>query len=176
MLTSLALRNRIVKSQGAAPPWIELQRDLDMALETFRSELRQAWFRRATRMRSLDVITRSTLTEVREGWRDPDWEAREQYVLRKQLTISETDLFSQGVPQSRTSLAQRTPPSIQHPGAVHRPTTSPAPGERAQVLRRRFRWSGGKGIEAENGRWDRPVGLEADQGGQGGRGEYVDGV
>lgn len=72
------LMNRIVKRQGVAPPWIELQQELDITLGNFRTELRATWTRRATRMRSLDSITRSTLTEVREGWRDPDWEASQK--------------------------------------------------------------------------------------------------
>lgn len=73
--------NRIVKRQGVAPPWIELQNELDLTLSNFRAELRSNWVRRATRMRSLDAITKSVLAEVRGGWRDVEWEAKERFVV-----------------------------------------------------------------------------------------------
>jgi hypothetical protein len=37
------LMNRIVKRQGVAPPWVELQGELDVNLSNFRTELRSTW-------------------------------------------------------------------------------------------------------------------------------------
>ncbi|KAL0951975.1 hypothetical protein HGRIS_008628 [Hohenbuehelia grisea] len=43
------LLNRIVQKNGAAPPWVELQHELDTALTSFREILKQSWVRRALR-------------------------------------------------------------------------------------------------------------------------------
>ncbi|KAK4702347.1 hypothetical protein P7C70_g3885, partial [Phenoliferia sp. Uapishka_3] len=94
------LINRVIHTQGAAPPWIEIQMggfiliatsgdrdlltlakhspELESSLSTFRTELRTSWIRRATRMLTLDGASRTAIAEVKNGWRDPEWEARER--------------------------------------------------------------------------------------------------
>ncbi|GAA5979305.1 hypothetical protein JCM10908_002873 [Rhodotorula pacifica] len=72
------LMNRILKTQEAAPPWIELQKELDSAIAAFRTELRANWTRRAIRIRSTEGLTTAVVREVREGWTDPEWIARER--------------------------------------------------------------------------------------------------
>lgn len=98
------LMNRILKTQEAAPPWIELQKgakchvanrqygttsltsfcthaisaELDAALSAFRTELRANWTRRAIRIRSTEGLTGAVVREVRDGWTDPEWIAREK--------------------------------------------------------------------------------------------------
>ncbi|KAF8878854.1 hypothetical protein BD779DRAFT_1553545 [Infundibulicybe gibba] len=72
------LMNRIIKRNGAAPVWVELQTELDQALQTFRALLQQSWVRHAVRhlttthaspqLRSIDVAR----------FRDPSWELRER--------------------------------------------------------------------------------------------------
>ena len=79
------LLNRIVQRQGAAPPWVEVQCELDAAVVAFRATLRRSWVRRAVRMLTL---TRSqfplyapssspSLADVR-ALRDAEWETREK--------------------------------------------------------------------------------------------------
>ena len=81
------LLNRIVQRQGAAPPWVEVQCELDAAVVAFRATLRRSWVRRAVRMLTL---TRSqfslygplsspspSLADVR-SLRDAEWETRER--------------------------------------------------------------------------------------------------
>src|ERR1700761_5152419 len=73
------LINRIVQRQRAAPPWVEVQGELESAVTAFRATLRQSWVRRAVRMLTL---TRSQLTppstaDVR-ALRDGEWETRER--------------------------------------------------------------------------------------------------
>lgn len=74
-------------------------------------------------MRSLDVITRSTLTEVREHWRDPDWEARESSVRPAPLTFAKLTLRRRGYHKvallSLNTLLRRF--NIQAPYTVRRP-------------------------------------------------------
>ncbi|TKA51588.1 hypothetical protein B0A53_05269 [Rhodotorula sp. CCFEE 5036] len=72
------LMNRILKTQEAAPPWIEMQKELDAALSAFRTELRSNWTRRAIRIRSTEGLTGAVVREVRDGWTDPEWIAREK--------------------------------------------------------------------------------------------------
>ena len=71
--------NRIVQRQGAAPPWVEIQGELEAAVDTFRSVLRQSWVRRAVRMLTL---SRQPLRELSladaQALRDREWEARER--------------------------------------------------------------------------------------------------
>ncbi|KAI0692555.1 hypothetical protein BC835DRAFT_1416483 [Cytidiella melzeri] len=75
------LLNRIVQRNGAAPPWIEIQGELDLAINSFRSTLRQSWARRAIRMLTLSrpaaLLPQLSLAGV-TSWRDPEWEARER--------------------------------------------------------------------------------------------------
>ncbi|GAA5945278.1 hypothetical protein JCM10213_001508 [Rhodosporidiobolus nylandii] len=72
------LINRIMKEQDTAPPWVEMQKEVDTALTNFRHELRANWTRRVLRIRSSEGLTQAVVTEVREGWRDEVWEARER--------------------------------------------------------------------------------------------------
>ncbi|KAH9981831.1 hypothetical protein BJV74DRAFT_879129 [Russula compacta] len=73
------LMNRIVQRQGAAPPWVEIQGELDAALATFRAVLKQSWVRRAVRMLTLSPrpLYELSLADVR-ALRDGEWEARER--------------------------------------------------------------------------------------------------
>lgn len=50
--------NRIVKRQGAAPPWVELNMELETELKAWRQRFDESWVRRASRM-----ITTSTLAD-----------------------------------------------------------------------------------------------------------------
>ncbi|BGO97256.1 hypothetical protein NBRC10513v2_001176 [Rhodotorula toruloides] len=72
------LMNRILKEQEAAPPWVEMQKELETALANFRSELRASWTRRAVRIRSSEGLTQAVVREIREGWKDREWEERER--------------------------------------------------------------------------------------------------
>ena len=72
-----------MQRQGAAPPWVEVQCELDAAVVAFRATLRRSWVRRAVRMLTL---TRSqfslygpspSLADVR-SLRDAEWETRER--------------------------------------------------------------------------------------------------
>lgn len=71
--------NRIVQRQGAAPPWVEVQGELEAAVDTFRSVLKRSWVRRAVRMLTL---SRQPLREISladaQALRDREWEAREK--------------------------------------------------------------------------------------------------
>ena len=68
-----------MQRQGAAPPWVEIQRELEAAADTFRSVLKQSWVRRAVRMLTL---SRQPLRELSlanaQALRDREWEAREK--------------------------------------------------------------------------------------------------
>ncbi|KAG6919766.1 hypothetical protein DXG01_001605 [Tephrocybe rancida] len=82
------LMNRIVQRNGAAPPWVEIQGELDIAVATFREILQQSWVRRVVR-----TITSTTppalLQNVSLGdikaFRDSDWERRERAYHRVAL-------------------------------------------------------------------------------------------
>lgn len=52
--------------------------ELDAALSAFRTELRANWTRRAIRIRSTEGLTGAVVREVRDGWTDPEWIAREK--------------------------------------------------------------------------------------------------
>ncbi|KAF8806177.1 hypothetical protein BYT27DRAFT_7212436 [Phlegmacium glaucopus] len=75
------LMNRIVQRNGAAPPWVEVQGELDSALSTFRELLRQSWIRRAIRCLSMehpaDILHNLTLNDIKV-FRDPEWVKREK--------------------------------------------------------------------------------------------------
>ncbi|KAF9448961.1 hypothetical protein P691DRAFT_728713 [Macrolepiota fuliginosa MF-IS2] len=75
------LMNRIVQRNGASPPWVEVQSELDTAVRSFRELLRQSWIRRAVRTLTTnnpaELLHRITLNEVR-ALRDPDWVRKEQ--------------------------------------------------------------------------------------------------
>ncbi|SPO30599.1 uncharacterized protein UTRI_05216 [Ustilago trichophora] len=51
--------NRIVKRQGAAPPWVELNMELESELGSWRGRVVDGWVRRASRM----ITTSGTLSE-----------------------------------------------------------------------------------------------------------------
>ncbi|KAJ7730863.1 hypothetical protein DFH07DRAFT_929584 [Mycena maculata] len=68
------LMNRIVKRNGAAPPWVQLQEELEAALHTFRHLLLDGWTRHAVRALTLDGV--AAAPDVR-AFRDPAWAARE---------------------------------------------------------------------------------------------------
>lgn len=75
------LMNRIVQRQGAAPPWVEIQGELESAIASFREVVKQSWTRRAIRMLTLSepvsLLPRLTLNDV-TSLRDTEWEARER--------------------------------------------------------------------------------------------------
>ncbi|CAL1700074.1 unnamed protein product [Somion occarium] len=75
------LMNRIVQRNGAAPPWVEIQGELESATMAFRDVLRQSWTRRAIRMLTLSqppaLLPKLTLADV-TSLRDTEWEARER--------------------------------------------------------------------------------------------------
>ncbi|KIP06161.1 hypothetical protein PHLGIDRAFT_30604 [Phlebiopsis gigantea 11061_1 CR5-6] len=75
------LLNRIVQRQGAAPPWVEVQQELESTVNSFRDVLRQSWTRRAIRMLTLSqppgLLTNLTLDKF-IAFRDVEWEARER--------------------------------------------------------------------------------------------------
>ncbi|KAJ8462937.1 hypothetical protein ONZ51_g10586 [Trametes cubensis] len=75
------LMNRIVQRQGAAPPWIEVQGELESAVASFREVVKQSWTRRALRMitsaHPVALLPRLTLDDV-TAMRDPEWEERER--------------------------------------------------------------------------------------------------
>ncbi|KAJ3891013.1 hypothetical protein GG344DRAFT_88508 [Lentinula edodes] len=76
------LMNRIIQRNGAAPPWVELQGELDTAVSTFRDLLRQSYIRRV--VRTLTAIhppailaTRLSVKDIK-AHRDPEWEETER--------------------------------------------------------------------------------------------------
>ncbi|KAJ4469540.1 hypothetical protein J3R30DRAFT_1566472 [Lentinula aciculospora] len=76
------LMNRIVQRNGAAPPWVELQGELDTAVSTFRDLLRQSYVRRVVRTLTAShppaiLATRLTLQYIKT-YRDPEWEETER--------------------------------------------------------------------------------------------------
>ncbi|GAA5901999.1 uncharacterized protein JCM6883_000462 [Sporobolomyces salmoneus] len=134
------LINRILKTQDAAPPWIELQKELEHSLSTFRSTLSSTWVRRAIRIRSSEGLTASCITEIQQGWRDREWEQKERgyhdtavrelndltrrfniiapYHVRRPLLTLESELFrtiTSSSPHIASELSRRlsqgTPPS-----------------------------------------------------------------
>ncbi|KAG5644082.1 hypothetical protein DXG03_009172 [Asterophora parasitica] len=75
------LMNRIVQRNGAAPPWVEVQGELDTAVTTFREMHRQAWIRRVVRVITTTtppaLLHTFTLGDMR-AFRDLEWEQRER--------------------------------------------------------------------------------------------------
>ncbi|KAH9482233.1 hypothetical protein JR316_0004331 [Psilocybe cubensis] len=75
------LMNRVVQKNGAAPPWVELQVELENAVNTFREILRQSWIRRATRGLAMnhpaEILHRLTIKDI-QNYRDPEWIAKEK--------------------------------------------------------------------------------------------------
>ncbi|KAI6130270.1 hypothetical protein EDD16DRAFT_1700785 [Pisolithus croceorrhizus] len=74
------LMNRIVQRNGATSPWVEVQIELESAVNSFRETLRQSWTRRAVRMltvsqsaATLPDLSLATVTTMR----DREWENRE---------------------------------------------------------------------------------------------------
>ncbi|EED81082.1 predicted protein, partial [Postia placenta Mad-698-R] len=82
------LMNRIVQRQGAAPPWVEVQGELESAINSFRDVIRQSWTRRAIRMLTISqpaaLLPRLTLSSV-TSLRDAEWEARERAFHEKAI-------------------------------------------------------------------------------------------
>jgi DnaJ family protein C protein 28 len=75
------LLNRIIRKNGASPPWVDAQVELDTALSSFRGILRQTWIRRAIRtlgMRSSQETVSKMTVEYLKAIRDLDWEAKER--------------------------------------------------------------------------------------------------
>lgn len=56
--------NRIVKRQGAAPPWVELNAELESEVNSWKQRLDDGWVRRASRM----ITTSGTLSEGLEAF------------------------------------------------------------------------------------------------------------
>ncbi|KAJ2915602.1 hypothetical protein MD484_g4799, partial [Candolleomyces efflorescens] len=78
------LMNRIVQRNGAAPPWVELQTELDTAVNAFRGVLEESWVRTASRGISSSLYppgngTSSSLPSLNwvEKYRDRTWEEKE---------------------------------------------------------------------------------------------------
>ncbi|KAH9071613.1 hypothetical protein EDB83DRAFT_260474, partial [Lactarius deliciosus] len=73
------LLNRIVRRQGAAPPWVEVQGGLEVAIAAFRTALRRSWVRRAVRVLALthSRLSLPSLADLR-ALRDEEWETREK--------------------------------------------------------------------------------------------------
>ncbi|KAK0207055.1 hypothetical protein DFS33DRAFT_1257228 [Desarmillaria ectypa] len=75
------LMNRIIQRNGAAPPWVELQGELDVAVQSFRDLLRQSWIRQTLRNLTTNhpasILAQFTVRDVKRH-RDPDWELRER--------------------------------------------------------------------------------------------------
>ena len=79
------IMNRIVKKQGAMPPWIELQNNLDLALEAFRTVLLTTYSTNIVRS-VLSTVSLNPLPpkHVLPG-KDEAWEAREHKFHQENL-------------------------------------------------------------------------------------------
>jgi len=62
--------NRLIQKQGAAPNWIELQKEIDAELKTFRKRVRDSWERNA-KVHGKEL-----------GKRDREWEEKEKEYFR----------------------------------------------------------------------------------------------
>ncbi|KAG2156355.1 hypothetical protein DEU56DRAFT_937463 [Suillus clintonianus] len=75
------LMNRIVQRNGAAPPWVEVQIELETAVNAFRNVLKQSWTRRAIRtltmLQPAAMLPSLSLDRV-TSLRDREWEERER--------------------------------------------------------------------------------------------------
>lgn len=65
-----------MKRQEAAPPFVELQKEMRDDLNGFRARLRSAWIRRATRSLCLQPVTPAVIASAHD-YRDAEWEKRE---------------------------------------------------------------------------------------------------
>ncbi|KAJ6482126.1 hypothetical protein C8R47DRAFT_1134000 [Mycena vitilis] len=124
------LMNRIVKRNGAAPPWVQLQSELDASLDTFRHLLLEGWTRHAVRALTLHGV--GTAADVR-AFRDPAWATREAsyhatalaevnervrrynalapYAVRRPLYVLEPELagvYARAVEDVERALAERS--------------------------------------------------------------------
>jgi len=71
--------NRTVQRQGAAPAWVEIQCELEAAIATFRSVLKQSRVRRAVHMLTLSRRPLRGLSPADiQALGDGEWEARER--------------------------------------------------------------------------------------------------
>ncbi|KAG9030775.1 hypothetical protein FRB95_003534 [Tulasnella sp. JGI-2019a] len=79
------LMNRIIKRQGAAPPWVEIHGELERHIRVFRNVLSSSWIKRATREILLSLPSSSRTRTLPEhitvervaSMRDSEWEERE---------------------------------------------------------------------------------------------------
>ncbi|KIO22011.1 hypothetical protein M407DRAFT_28425 [Tulasnella calospora MUT 4182] len=79
------LMNRIIRGQGAAPAWVEIQGELENHIRLFRNIIRQSWVRAATRNILLSLppppyprtLPPHLTVESIVAMRDPAWEKRE---------------------------------------------------------------------------------------------------
>ncbi|KAJ3487035.1 hypothetical protein NLJ89_g11754 [Agrocybe chaxingu] len=75
------LMNRIVQRNGAVPPWVEIQSELESAVSSFREILAQSWTRRAVRMLVLayppPLLSTLTLDDIKKH-RDAEWVQKER--------------------------------------------------------------------------------------------------
>ncbi|KAF8170728.1 hypothetical protein K438DRAFT_1982579 [Mycena galopus ATCC 62051] len=69
--------NRIVKRNGAAPPWVQLQAELDASLATFRALLAAGWTRHAVRAITFRGVPAAGDGADPRAFRDPAWARRE---------------------------------------------------------------------------------------------------
>ncbi|KAF9480164.1 hypothetical protein BDN70DRAFT_805663 [Pholiota conissans] len=137
------LMNRIVQRNNAAPPWIEIQRELDTAVATFREILRQAWIRRTIRVLVMEhpapILAKLTLDDIQRH-RDAEWIAKEKsyhttavdklnalvrnyngmapYAVRRAYYTREAEvekLYEECAPAILHALAERVPESPELP-------------------------------------------------------------
>ncbi|KAH7916241.1 hypothetical protein BJ138DRAFT_995992 [Hygrophoropsis aurantiaca] len=75
------LMNRIVQRNGAAPPWVEVQIELESAANSFREVVKQSWTRRAIRRLTMSqpaaLLPELSLADVTSTG-DREWEERER--------------------------------------------------------------------------------------------------
>jgi len=123
--------NRTVQRQGAAPVWVEIQCELEAAIATFRSVLKQSWVRRAVRMLTLSRRPLRGLSPADiQALRDGEWEAREgayhesalaevnalaPYAVRKAYYIRDVELgraYEEGAEDIMRELDRRLSDSV----------------------------------------------------------------
>ncbi|KAK6974601.1 DUF1992 domain-containing protein [Favolaschia claudopus] len=71
------LMNRIMKRNGAVPPWVQLQTELESSLSTFRALLLEGWTRHAVRELTFDGVNANADPAALKAFRDPRWARRE---------------------------------------------------------------------------------------------------
>ncbi|PWN48547.1 hypothetical protein IE53DRAFT_389238 [Violaceomyces palustris] len=111
--------NRIVKKQGASPPWVELNSELESETMDFRKRLMDQWVRRASRMilsgpsrDGLQPLKRLRLSEAGGGEEEGDRGSREE--------VFET---TQTSPRDQLGEAQRQPYREETPEGFQIPTS-----------------------------------------------------